>query len=122
MIEWFSLTCSVARLGFEAQNAAAFRLLRAAAGVSKAIPDEIIREEMALIPEKSPVAMAPILEESPAAMRQKGPPPLARWPIKNPRRLNAASAELNFGAVLVSPPARGTISACVPRGACCATA
>ena len=59
MIEWFSLTCSVARLGFEAQTAAAFRLLRAAAGVSQAIPDEIIREEIALIPEKSPVAMAP---------------------------------------------------------------
>ena len=65
MIEWFSLTCNVARLGFEAQNAAAFRLLRAAAGVSKAtIPDEIIREEMALIPEESPVAIAPIPEES----------------------------------------------------------
>lgn len=64
MIEWFSLTCSVARLGFEAQNAAAFRLLRAAAGVSKAMPDEIIREEMALIPEESPVAIAPIPEES----------------------------------------------------------
>ena len=74
MIEWFSLTCSVARLGFEAQNAAAFRLLRAAAGVSKAIPDEIIREEMALIPEKSPIAMAPILEESPAAIAPKRRP------------------------------------------------
>ena len=74
MIEWFSLTCSVARLGFEAQNAAAFRLLRAAAGVSKAIPDEIIREEMALIPEKSPVAMAPIQEESPAANAPKRRP------------------------------------------------
>ena len=72
MIEWFSLTCSVARLGFEAQNAAAFRLLRAAAGVSKAIPDEI-REEMALIPEKSSVAMAPVLEESPAAIAPKRP-------------------------------------------------
>ena len=51
MIELFSLTCSMARLGFEAQNAAAFRLLRAAAGASKAMPDEIIREEIALIPE-----------------------------------------------------------------------
>ena len=71
MIEWFSLTCSVARLGFEAQNAAAFRLLRAAAGVSKAIPDEIIREEMALIPEKSPVAIAPIPEESPVEIAPK---------------------------------------------------
>jgi hypothetical protein len=64
MIEWFSLTCSMARLGLEAQHAAAFRLLRVAAGVSKAMPDEIIREEMALIPEESPVAIAPIPEES----------------------------------------------------------
>ena len=93
MIEWFSLTCSVARLGFEAQNAAAFRLLRAAAGVSKAtIPDEIIREEMALIPEKSPVAMAPVLEESPAAIAPKRPPTASKMahkksaPVKRGKR------------------------------------
>jgi hypothetical protein len=64
MIEWFSLTCSMARLGLEAQNAAAFRLLRAAAGASKTVSDEIVREEIALIPEESPVAIAPIPEES----------------------------------------------------------
>ena len=92
MIEWFSLTCSVARLGFEAQNAAAFRLLRAAAGVSKAIPDEIIREEMALIPEKSPVAMAPIQEESPAANAPKRRPAASKMahkksaPVKRSKR------------------------------------
>ena len=98
MIEWFSLTCSVARLGFEAQNAAAFRLLRAAAGVSKAMvsarryPDEIIREEMALIPEKSPVAMAPVLEESPAAIAPKRPPTASKMahkksaPVKRGKR------------------------------------
>ena len=93
MIEWFSLTCSVARLGFEAQNAAAFRLLRAAAGVSKAtIPDEIIREEMALIPEKSPVAMAPVLEESPAAIAPKRRPTASKMahkksaPVKRGKR------------------------------------
>ena len=90
MIEWFSLTCSVARLGFEAQNAAAFRLLRAAAGVSKAIPD--IREEMALIPEKSPVAMAPVLEESPAAIAPKRRPTASKMahkksaPVKRGKR------------------------------------
>ena len=82
MIEWFSLTCNVARLGFEAQNAAAFRLLRAAAGVSKAIPDEIIREGMALIPEKSPVAMAPVLEESPAANAPKRRPAASKMAHK----------------------------------------
>ena len=92
MIEWFSLTCSVARLGFEAQNAAAFRLLRAAAGVSKAIPDEIIREEMALIPEKSPVAMAPVLEGSPAAVAPKRRPTASKMahkksaPVKRGKR------------------------------------
>ena len=91
MIEWFSLTCSVARLGFEAQNAAAFRLLRAAAGVSKAIPDEI-REEMALIPEKSPAAMAPVLEESPAAIAPKRRPTASKMahkksaPVKRGKR------------------------------------
>ncbi len=93
MIEWFSLTCSMARLGLEAQNAAAFRLLRAAAGVSKAtIPDEIIREEMALIPEKSPVAMAPVLEESPAANAPKRRPAASKMahkksaPVKRGKR------------------------------------
>ena len=65
MIEWFSLTCSMARLGLEAQNAAAFRLLRAATGASKTMPDEIIREEITRIPEESPVALALIPEESP---------------------------------------------------------
>ena len=92
MIEWFSLTCNVARLGFEAQNAAAFRLLRAATGVSKAIPDEIFREEMALIPEKSPVAMTPVLEESPAAIAPKRRPTASKMahkksaPVKRGKR------------------------------------
>jgi hypothetical protein len=67
MIEWFSLTCSMARLGLEAQNAAAFRLLRAAAGASKTVSDEIVREEIALIPEESPVAIAP--KRRPAASK-----------------------------------------------------
>ena len=71
MIEWFSLTCSMARLGFEAQNAAAFRLLRAATGASKTISDGIIREEMTLIPEKSQVAITPTSEESSVAIAPK---------------------------------------------------
>ena len=78
MIELFSLTCSMARLGFEAQNAAAFRLLRAATGASKAIPDEIIREEMTLIPEKSPVAITPTRRNLRWRSHQKGVPPRAR--------------------------------------------
>jgi len=66
--------------------------LPAAAGVSKAIPDEIIREEMALIPEKSPVAMAPVLEESPAAIAPKRRPTASKMahkksaPVKRGKR------------------------------------
>ena len=91
MIELFSLTCSVARLGFEAQNAAAFRLLRAAAGASKAISDEIIREEMALIPEKSRSDRA-VLEESSAAIAPKRRPTASKMahkksaPVKRGKR------------------------------------
>jgi len=74
MLEWFAITCSAARLGLEAQNAAAFRLLRAAAGAGKTMPDEIIREEIALIHEDSPVAPAPIPEKSPIAIAPKRRP------------------------------------------------
>ena len=78
MIEWFSLTCSVARLGFEAQNAAAFRLLRAAAGASKTVPDEIVREEIALIPEESPIAIAPKRHPTASKMAHKKSAPVKR--------------------------------------------
>ena len=44
MLEWFAITCSAARLGFEAQNAAAFRLLRLAGGVAKTAADNIAPE------------------------------------------------------------------------------
>jgi hypothetical protein len=74
MLEWFAIACSAARLGLEAQNAAAFRLLRAAAGASKTMPDEIIREEFALIPEEPPAALAPIPKKSPVANAPKRRP------------------------------------------------
>jgi hypothetical protein len=73
MIEWLAITCSAARLGIEAQNAAAFRLLRAAAGASKTMSDEINREEMALIPEEFPAAPVPVPEKSPVAMSARRP-------------------------------------------------
>jgi hypothetical protein len=47
MLEWFAITCSAARLGFEAQNAAAFRLLRLAGGVAKTAADNITPESVA---------------------------------------------------------------------------
>ena len=78
MIEWFSLTCSMARLGLEAQNAAAFRLLRAAAGASKTVSDEIVREEIALIPEESPVAIVPKRRPAASKVAHKKTAPVKR--------------------------------------------
>ena len=92
MREWFAITCSAARFGIEAQNAAAFRLLRAAAGASRAMTDETIHEEMTLIPEKSPVAIAPIPEESSVADAPKRRPAVSKMthkksaPVKRGKR------------------------------------
>ena len=54
MLEWFAITYNAARLGLEAQNAAAFRLLRAAGGITKTAADEIIPDYIA-----APVDLAP---------------------------------------------------------------
>jgi hypothetical protein len=42
MLPWLALTYTAARLGFEAQNAAAVRLLRLAGGIPKTGADEIV--------------------------------------------------------------------------------
>ena len=59
MLPWLALTYTAARLGFEAQNAAALRLLRLAGGITKRAADEIIPDE--IIPEAivSPKDVAP---------------------------------------------------------------
>ena len=52
MLPWLALTYTAARLGFEAQNAAAFRLLRLGGGITKTAADEIVPE--ALVPRAAP--------------------------------------------------------------------
>jgi hypothetical protein len=61
MLEWFAITCSATRLGLEAQNAAAFRLLRLAGGLAKTAADEITPETVAppANTAPAPVAVAP---------------------------------------------------------------
>ena len=44
MLPWLALTYTAAHLGFEAQNAAAFRLLRLGRGITKMAADEIVPE------------------------------------------------------------------------------
>jgi hypothetical protein len=57
MLEWFAITCSAARLGFEAQNAAAFRLLRLA-GVAKTAADNIAPECVEPPADSAPASVA----------------------------------------------------------------
>jgi hypothetical protein len=63
MLPWLALTYTAARLGFEAQNAAAFRLLRLGGGITKTAADEIVPEALvppaAPAPAPAPVAAAP---------------------------------------------------------------
>ena len=60
MLSWFAITYNTARLGFEAQNAAALRLLRLAGGFSKAAANEINLEQrnpaMEAPPSTTPIA------------------------------------------------------------------
>ena len=66
MLSWLAITYNTARLGLEAQNAAAFRLLRLVGGAAKAASD--IPEEIAL-PVDSPAAIAVAPKRRPAAKK-----------------------------------------------------
>ena len=80
MLPWLALTYTAARLGFEAQNAAAFRLLRLGRGISKTAADEIVPE--AIVPPdtaQAPVVVAPKrrraakkIHRKSAAVRKRG--------------------------------------------------
>jgi hypothetical protein len=54
MLPLLALTYTAARLGFEAQSAAAFRLMRMAGGISERATEEIIPEAIV-----SPIDVAP---------------------------------------------------------------
>jgi hypothetical protein len=64
MLTWLAITYNTARLGFEAQHAVAFRLLRLVGDAGKAASD--IPEEIAL-PVESPAAIAVAPKRRPAA-------------------------------------------------------
>jgi len=57
MLPWLALTYTAARLGFEAQNAAAFRLLRLGRGITKTTANKIVPE--AIVPPADTIAVAP---------------------------------------------------------------
>jgi hypothetical protein len=57
MLPWLTLTYTAARLGFEAQNAAAFRLLRLGGGITKTAAEELVPEA---IVQRADAAPAPV--------------------------------------------------------------
>ena len=59
MLPWLALTYTAARLGFEAQNAAAFRLLRLGRGITKMAADEIVPKVLPIDATQVPLAVAP---------------------------------------------------------------
>ena len=58
MLPWLALTYTAARLGFEAQNAAAFRLLRLGRGITKTAANEIVPEAIVPPADTIPAPMA----------------------------------------------------------------
>lgn len=66
MLSWLAITYNTARLGLEAQNAAAFRLLRLVGDAGNAASD--IPEAIAL-PVDSPAAIAVAPKRRPAAKK-----------------------------------------------------
>ena len=81
MLTWLALTYTVARLGFEAQNAAAFRLLRLGRSITKTAAHEIV--SVAIVPPadttSAPIAVAPKrrpaakkIHKKSAAVRKRG--------------------------------------------------
>jgi hypothetical protein len=58
MLPWLALTYTAARLGFEAQNAAAFHLLRLAGGITKPAADEIVPEAVVPSSDTPPASVA----------------------------------------------------------------
>ena len=78
MLPWLALTYTAARLGFEAQSAAAFRLLRLGAGITKAA-DEIVPE--AIVPPdtaQAPVVVAPKRRHAATKVHKKSTTPVKK--------------------------------------------
>ena len=76
MLPWLALTFTAARLGFEAQNAAAFRFMRLGSRLEKAAA-EIIPNAVAL-PEEAPALAVAAQKRRPAAKTSKKSVPAKR--------------------------------------------
>ena len=98
MLSWLAITYNTARLGFEAQNAAALRLLRLAAGVSKAAANKINPEQII------PPSGSPSRNDADCAENAPSRPKEGREEIGSGSQAKQAG-EVNFPKK--APPKRG---------------
>ena len=76
MLPWLALTFTAARLGFEAQNAAVFRLMRLGSRLETAAGDII--PHAAALPQQAPALAAAVPKKRPAAKTSKKSAPAKR--------------------------------------------
>jgi hypothetical protein len=76
MLPWLALTFTAARLGFEAQNAAVFRLMRLGSRLETAAGDII--PHAAALPQQAPALAAAVPKKRPAANTSKKSAPAKR--------------------------------------------
>ena len=76
MLPWLALTFTAARLGFEAQNAAAFRFMRLGSRPQTAAGENI--PHAAALPEETPALAVAAQKKRPAAKTSKKATPAKR--------------------------------------------
>jgi hypothetical protein len=86
VLPWLALTYTAARLGFEAQNAAAFRLLRLAGGITKPAADEIVPEAVVPTSVTPPASVAAAPKRRHAAKKVHKKSASVRKPGKRVKR------------------------------------
>jgi len=69
---WFAITFHAARLGFEAQNAAALQLMRLVGGTSKIDAGGTIANEIAAPPDVPAVAAPPVVQAAATKLASDG--------------------------------------------------
>ena len=65
---WFAITFEAARLGFEAQNAAALQLMRLVGGTSKTEVRGMVTDKIAAPPDVSAAAAPPVVQAAAAPL------------------------------------------------------
>jgi hypothetical protein len=69
---WFAITFEAARLGFEAQNAAALQLMRLVGGTSKTEARGMVTDEIAAPPDVPAAAAPPVVQAAATKLASDG--------------------------------------------------